>query len=189
MYLFMAHWDTLLHSGYWYKSRYILKLPMLCSLLYVYWYPTLSNYMSIPTKHRDGLRWYKWYKTVSNHICVSLLRTGAWSAYVSNTAQWITANFNGVKTVSSITTQGRSDANEWVTSYRVTYRDSSGAWRAVTDSTGRSVMFTANTDRNTRVTNSMPDGVVATNVRLWPVTWNGRISMRFLVQGCDYVGK
>ena len=92
--------------------------------------------------------------------------------------------------MSSITTQGRHDVSEWVTSYRVTYADSSGAnWRDVTDSTGNIVTFTANIDRRIQVTNSMPDGVVATNVRLWPVTWNGRISMRFLVQGCDYVGK
>ena len=99
---------------------------------------------------------------------------------------WIQANCNGLKIVSSITTQGRHDADEWVTSYRVTYRDASGAWLAVIDSIG-SVTFTANTDRSTAVTNSMPDGVVAANVRLWPMTWNGHVSMRIMVKGC--VGK
>ena len=94
-----------------------------------------------------------------------------------------------VKTVSSVTTQGRHDADEWVTSYRMTYADASGTWHDVTESTGNTRVFTANTDRNTAVTNSMPDGLVSTNVRLWPVTWNGRVAMRFLVQGCDYVGE
>ena len=92
--------------------------------------------------------------------------------------------------MSSITTQGRHDADEWVTSYKVTYRDASDVWNAVTDSTGRNTrVFTANTDRNTHVTNDMPDGVVAVRVRLKPVTWSGHLSMRFMVQGCDYVGK
>ena len=115
--------------------------------------------------------------------------TGAWSADSSDANPWIQANFNGEKTVSSITTQGRHDDDHWVTSYTVTYADSSGNWHSVTDSSGNTLPFTANTDRNTAVTNSMPDGVVASNVRLWPVTWNGRVSMRFMVQGCDYVGK
>ena len=117
-------------------------------------------------------------------------RTGAWSADESDDARpWIRANFDGAKRVSSITTQGHPDADEWVTSYIVVYRHPSGTVHSVKGSNGRAFQFKANTDRNTAVTNSMPDGVVATNVRLWPVTWNGHVSMCFMVQGCDYVGK
>ena len=77
-----------------------------------------------------------------------------------------------------------------MTSYRVTYLDTSLPWRTVSDSRGKTLTFTANTDRNTAVTNSMPDGVVATSVRLYPYWWKGRhVSMRFMVQGCDFVGK
>ena len=98
---------------------------------------------------------------------------------------WIQANFDGVKTVSSITTQGRHDADEWVTSYYVSYADSSG-WRDITHPTGSTLTFTANTDSNTAVTNSIPGEIVATSVVLWPITWNAHVSLRFLVQGCDY---
>ena len=116
---------------------------------------------------------------------------GGWTANNDDTNPWIQANFDGLKTVSSITTQGRDDAPLWVTSYTVAYTDDSGAsWHNVTDSSGSNTMtFTANTDKSTAVTNSMPDGVVATSVRLWPVTWNRRIAMRLMVQGCDYVGE
>ena len=124
---------------------------------------------------------------LSENISKPEMCTGAWSADGSDTMPWIEANFNGLKTVSAITTQGRHDADEWVTSYTVTYAHSSGNWGDVTDTTGNTLTFTANTDRSTAVTNSMPDGVVATNVRLWPVTWKGHVSMRIMVQGC--VGK
>ena len=116
-------------------------------------------------------------------------RTGAWTADDDDIHPWIQANFDGEKRVTSITTQGRPDASEWVTSYQVAYRDASGTWQSVKHTNNRRISFRANTDRNTRVTNSMPDGVVATKVRLWPVSWNRRVSMRFLVQGCDFVAK
>ena len=115
--------------------------------------------------------------------------TGAWSPASSDLAPWIQANFDGEKRIRYITTQGRSDADEWVTSYLVMYDHDPSNWYFVTDSTGRTKEFTANTDRNTAVSNSMPDGIVATKVRLRPVSWNRRVSMRFMVQGCDFVGK
>ena len=120
----------------------------------------------------------------------SMCTAGGWTANNDDTNPWIQTNFDGLKTVSSITTQGRNDSNLWVTSYTVAYSDDAGAtWYDVTDSSGNTLKFTANSDRSTHVTNSMPDGVVATNVRLWPVTWNRRIAMRLMVQGCDYVGE
>ena len=90
--------------------------------------------------------------------------------------------------MSAITTQGRSDADEWVTSYLVMYDHDPSNWYFVTDSTGRTMMFTANTDRSTRVTNSMPHRIDATLIRLYPLTYHGHRSMRFMVRGCDYVG-
>ena len=71
----------------------------------------------------------------------------------------------------------------------MTYAAASDNWRDVTDSTGNTLTFTANGDRNTPVTNDMPERFAATDVRLWPVAWYGHVSMRFMVHGCKFAGK
>ena len=117
--------------------------------------------------------------------------TGAWSPASSDLAPWIQANFDDEKRIRYITTQGRSDADEWVSTYLVMYDHDPNNWYFVTDSTGRTKVFTANTDRNTVVTYDMlPYGLTANIIRLWPLaSFNGARSMRFMVQACDYLGK
>ena len=48
-------------------------------------------------------------------------RQGAWSARYNNGDQWIQVNFGLQATVTEILTQGRSNANQWVKSYSVSY--------------------------------------------------------------------
>lgn len=46
---------------------------------------------------------------------------GAWSARVNNRYQWIEVTFKIPKKIVAIATQGRQDANQWVTRYWCTY--------------------------------------------------------------------
>ena len=46
---------------------------------------------------------------------------GAWSARHNNRKQWIQVNLGTITRVKGVATQGRFDANQWVTSYRVSY--------------------------------------------------------------------
>jgi ribosomal protein L19E len=48
-------------------------------------------------------------------------RRGAWSARRNDLNQWLQVNFVLQATVTEILTQGRSDADQWVTSYTVSY--------------------------------------------------------------------
>jgi len=48
-------------------------------------------------------------------------RFGAWSARYNNHNQWLMADFGRPTRVTVIATQGRSDANQWVTRYYLSY--------------------------------------------------------------------
>ena len=48
-------------------------------------------------------------------------RTGAWSAKSNDLNQWLQVDLGHVTEVTGIKTQGRSDNNQWVTSYTVSY--------------------------------------------------------------------
>lgn len=48
-------------------------------------------------------------------------RTGAWSARTNAKSQWIQVDFEKMKRVTQIASQGRSDYAQWVTRYRVSY--------------------------------------------------------------------
>ena len=49
------------------------------------------------------------------------VRTGAWSSLPNDLNQWLQVDFELQATVTEIMTQGRSDADQWVKSYAVTY--------------------------------------------------------------------
>ena len=48
-------------------------------------------------------------------------RTGAWSSGLNDLSQWLQVDFELQATVTEIMIQGRSDSNQWVKSYAVTY--------------------------------------------------------------------
>jgi hypothetical protein len=48
-------------------------------------------------------------------------RQGAWSSRSNDLNQWLQVNFVLQATVTEILTQGRSNANQWVTSFTVSY--------------------------------------------------------------------
>ena len=47
----------------------------------------------------------------------------SWSARVNNKGQWLQINLGNKARVTGIATQGRRDANQWVTSYVLSYGD------------------------------------------------------------------
>ena len=48
-------------------------------------------------------------------------RVGAWCAKYNNRNQWLQVGFASLATVTGVSTQGRQDAHQWVTSYAVSY--------------------------------------------------------------------
>ena len=47
--------------------------------------------------------------------------TGAWSAGINDAKQWLQVDLGQSAMVTGIKTQGREDADQWVTSYTVSY--------------------------------------------------------------------
>ena len=81
-------------------------------------------------------------------------------------------------------TQGRNGVDQRVTSYYISYKlDGDGAeWQDV------DALYPGNFDRDTIVTHQLPEsGIIARYVRLRPETWNGYISLRWNLEGCEEI--
>eukprot|EP00057_Strongylocentrotus_purpuratus_P014292 XP_011668766.1 PREDICTED: uncharacterized protein LOC590339 [Strongylocentrotus purpuratus] len=111
-------------------------------------------------------------------------KTGAWTAQTNDNSQWIQVDLLSDFELSGIVIQGRSDTDEWVTSFRFQYRpDGQAALIDVVDDNGANVTFTGNSDGDSLVINMLPLPVAARYVRILPQTWNSYISMRFELLG------
>lgn len=99
--------------------------------------------------------------------------SGGWCSGANNVGQWIQLDNGKLGSISGVITQGRKDAPQWVSSYKVKYKDESGSWW---DIDGK--IFPGNTDRNTKVTTTFSKPVRARYIRIYPQEWNGHISMR-----------
>lgn len=53
---------------------------------------------------------------------------GGWSAKVNRRGQWIQFDFRQPKTIVKVVTQGRADANQWVTRYFIKYSSDAFYW-------------------------------------------------------------
>ena len=89
--------------------------------------------------------------------------------------------------LTSIITQGRQDAAQWVKSYTVDY-GFEDSLITVVNAFYDPVVYTANSDQNTRVENALPDGLIATRMRIYPQSWHGHPSMRAEVVTCTVTG-
>ena len=98
---------------------------------------------------------------------------GGWCSQSNNIGQWIQLDNGKIGSVSGIVTQGRKDAAQWVTSYKVKYKDDSGSWWDIDGKT-----FTGNSDKNSKVITTFSKPVRARYIRIYPQAWKSHISMR-----------
>ena len=89
--------------------------------------------------------------------------------------------------LTGIVTQGRHNWEQWVEKYTVDY-GMQGKMLTILNGVYNPVVYTANSDANTRVENALPDGLVATHLRIYPVQWHNYPSMRAEVVTCDATG-
>ncbi|KAL4222951.1 Mucin-5B [Mactra antiquata] len=110
---------------------------------------------------------------------------GAWVAGENNLKQYIQVDFLAPYYVGGVVTQGRTDANQWVTKYEIFYSTDGKHYqsvpRSVVDNTP--MVFTGNSDRNTPETHMFPL-VAARWIRIHPLEWHESIAMRFNMLGC-----
>ena len=89
--------------------------------------------------------------------------------------------------LTGIVTQGRHDAAQWVEKYTVGYGMKASMIKLL-NGVYNWLVYTANSDQNTRVKNALPDGLVATRLRIYPVQWHNYPSMRAEVVTCAAKG-
>ena len=77
----------------------------------------------------------------------------------------------------SVTTQGRSDADIWTTSYYISYGND------VNNLIDINALYSGNFDRNTKVTNLLPSGAFGRYIRVRPLEYNEYVGLRWGVNG------
>ena len=53
---------------------------------------------------------------------------GAWAAKTNDNNQWLQIELDAVMSISGTATQGRQDAAQWVTSYKIQYSSDGSSW-------------------------------------------------------------
>uniref|UniRef100_A0A665W0C8 Retinoschisin 1 n=1 Tax=Echeneis naucrates TaxID=173247 RepID=A0A665W0C8_ECHNA len=109
----------------------------------------------------------------------------AWLSKFNDQYQWIQIDLKEEGVVSGILTQGRCDADEWITKYSVQYRTVETLnWIYYKDQTGNNRVFYGNSDRSSTVQNLLRPPIVARYIRLLPLGWHTRIAMRMELLMC-----
>ncbi|XP_010901082.1 retinoschisin isoform X2 [Esox lucius] len=109
----------------------------------------------------------------------------AWLSKFQDNNQWIQIDLQEVGVVSGILTQGRCDADEWLTKYSIQYRsDQNLNWVYYKDQTGNNRVFYGNSDRSSSVQNLLRPPIVARYIKLLPLGWHTRIALRMELLMC-----
>ena len=105
----------------------------------------------------------------------------AWTPQESKVGEWFQMDTGSMQSISGIATQGRRDRDEWVTVFSVKVSDDGKKWKWV--ECGRP--FYANKDRNTRLKTFFHEPVHGRFVKVYPLEWSGRLSMRAGIVVCE----
>ena len=130
----------------------------------------------------DSTRDYSSIKSPASTHSLSMFDSlHAWSAQ-SAVAAWMTIDLQywGLR-VSGVVTQGKNDADEWVTRYTCEYSShasASGSNSAHWTPVDLGHVFHGNSDRGTKVASAFSAPVVAQKVKITVLAWHGWISMR-----------
>lgn len=117
---------------------------------------------------------------------------GGWCAKKSDGRQWLQIDLGPPTTITGIVTKGRGDSRkkQWVTSFSLSYSNFTDRWYFYKDDNGLNPKeFGGNMDKNTERRHYFNQPFVARYVRVHPITWKGRVSMRLGLIGCPQKGE
>ncbi|XP_069115632.1 hemicentin-1-like [Argopecten irradians] len=115
---------------------------------------------------------------------------GSWQASITDKRQWIQLEFPQLAIVTQIATQGRSSTDccsqrQWVTQYKVLFSKDGQHWNKYREiKSGETKLFEGNNDHDTKRTHELPVPVIARFLRINPVSWSEKISLRVEAFGC-----
>ncbi|XP_072175635.1 lactadherin-like [Diadema setosum] len=105
----------------------------------------------------------------------------AWAATTALDGQWIQVDLEHPTCIVGLATQGRRDHPHWVTEYKVGCGLQAEGIVMVTENSSSGVsekIFSANEDKHTVMYNGLPEAHLCHFVRVYPVSWFERPSMR-----------
>ncbi|XP_077868158.1 von Willebrand factor [Saccoglossus kowalevskii] len=163
------------HTSYRWAPSHSVPGCVVCSI------PLLENYVSNDEQFNassfiDGFPPYH----------SRLHSNGAWSAADNTDDQWLSVDLGETMHITAMVSQGRSNADEWVTAYTLEYSPDGENYESFKTSQDDILIFQGNTDRSTEVKNDISSPVVARYVRIHPLSFSGHISMRVEILGCKY---
>ncbi|XP_031550738.1 LOW QUALITY PROTEIN: EGF-like repeat and discoidin I-like domain-containing protein 3, partial [Actinia tenebrosa] len=120
-------------------------------------------------------------KCTTNHA--RLNSEGAWCPN-KKANQWLQIHLPRKTMIMKIATQGNQDADQWITSYRLSYGLDGKHWNLHRHQEGKIRVFSGNADRNSIVIHKLFNPFQARYVRFLPKTWHGSAAMRVEVYGC-----
>jgi hypothetical protein len=108
---------------------------------------------------------------------IKLDDSNAWSAGALDTNQKVVVSAQTLQHFVAVTTQGRHDTDQWVLTYKVEYSKDGVNWFPYNNGQA----FTANTNRDSKVTYEFNPPILAKKIAINPLTWSTYISMRLEV--------
>lgn len=125
----------------------------------------------------SAFSWYPYYARLDKEGKIN-----AWTAQSNNASEWLQIDLGTQKQVTGIITQGARDFGhiQYVAAYRVAFSNDGVNWTQY----GNKKVFLGNMDNNSHKKNMFETPFLARFVRILPVAWHNRITLRVELLGC-----
>ncbi|XP_052016304.1 lactadherin isoform X2 [Apodemus sylvaticus] len=135
---------------------------------------------SYKTWNLRAFGWYPYFGRLDNQGKIN-----AWTAQSNSAKEWLQVDLGTEKRVTGIITQGARDFGhiQYVASYKVAHSDDGVQW-TVYEEQGTPKVFQGNLDNNSHKKNIFEKPFMARYVRVLPVSWHNRITLRLELLGC-----
>ncbi|KAL1774430.1 lactadherin isoform X2 [Sigmodon hispidus] len=130
-----------------------------------------------------NLRAFGWYPHLGRLDMQG--KINAWTAQSNSNKEWLQVDLGTQKQVTGIITQGARDFGhiQYVASYKVAHSNDGVQWTEYEEH-GTSKVFRGNLDNNSHKKNIFETPFMARYVRVLPVSWHNRITLRLELLGC-----
>nr|XP_060473426.1 lactadherin [Panthera onca] len=130
----------------------------------------------------NAFSWYPFYARLDKQG-----KFNAWTAQTNDASEWLQVDLGTQRQVTGIITQGARDFGhiQYVAAYKVAYSNNSMNWTEYRDQGALdSKIFPGNLDNNSHKKNMFEMPFLARFVRVLPVAWHNRITLRVELLGC-----
>ncbi|XP_020820516.1 lactadherin isoform X2 [Phascolarctos cinereus] len=130
----------------------------------------------------DAFSWHPYFARLDKQG-----KFNAWTAQSKEDTEWLQIDLGIPKRVTGIITQGARDFGniQYVSAYKVAYSNDTKSWTVYKDGrTNSSKIFLGNSDNNSHQKNIFETPFYSQFVRILPVAWHGRITLRVELLGC-----